>query len=185
MGNIAFKEWAIVCRALGEGRQLFVARKGGIAEEEGEFTVTADRFFLFPTYLHQASDLLKPSIHLEYRLVAEQEPKDGKLHLENFAVITDKITVAREEIIPKISDQHLWTDKVLKNRFVWGTHSGLTLLVLRVYRLPQEVVIPMKKDYGGCRSWVTLDREISVTGATPVLNDEEFRLKREALFKLL
>ena len=32
MKSIGFKEWAIVCEALGRGRQSVILRKGGIAE---------------------------------------------------------------------------------------------------------------------------------------------------------
>ena len=35
----AFKEWAVICRALAEGRQALILRKGGIAEAGGDFRV--------------------------------------------------------------------------------------------------------------------------------------------------
>ncbi len=49
----AFKEWAVICRALAEGRQAVVLRKGGVAEKTGEFQIEHTRFWLFPTYVHQ------------------------------------------------------------------------------------------------------------------------------------
>ena len=49
----AFKEWAVICRALAEGRQALILRKGGIAEAGGRFEVEHTRFWLFPTYTHQ------------------------------------------------------------------------------------------------------------------------------------
>ena len=33
--NAALKEWAIVCKALAEGRQILLIRKGGIEEIKG------------------------------------------------------------------------------------------------------------------------------------------------------
>ena len=56
----AFKEWAVICEALGEGRQVLILRKGGIAEARGEFTIEHRRFWLFPTYVHQQSSGIKP-----------------------------------------------------------------------------------------------------------------------------
>ena len=49
----AFKEWAVICRALAEGRQSLILRKGGIAEEGGRFRVEHTGFWLYPTYAHQ------------------------------------------------------------------------------------------------------------------------------------
>ena len=49
----AFKEWAVICRALAEGQQAVILRKGGIAEQQGAFTVEHRRFWLYPTYVHQ------------------------------------------------------------------------------------------------------------------------------------
>ena len=56
----AFKEWAVICRALAEGKQALILRKGGIAETGGEFAVEHTRFWLFPTYTHQQRDGIRP-----------------------------------------------------------------------------------------------------------------------------
>ena len=34
---VAFKEWLGVCEALGSGRQSLILRKGGVAEDGGEY----------------------------------------------------------------------------------------------------------------------------------------------------
>src|SRR5205823_6044048 len=56
----AFKEWAVICRALAEGRQSLILRKGGIAEPGGEFALEQKHFWLFPTYVHQQQTGIKP-----------------------------------------------------------------------------------------------------------------------------
>ena len=58
---IAFKEWAVTVRALAEGEQLLTLRKGGIREEHRHFELEHDRFFLYPTFDHQAGDLVRES----------------------------------------------------------------------------------------------------------------------------
>ena len=35
--QMAFKEWAVICRALAQGRQRLILRKGGIEEPGGQF----------------------------------------------------------------------------------------------------------------------------------------------------
>lgn len=45
----ALKEWAIVCKALEEGRQVLLLRKGGIMEYKQGFEIKHNKFLLFPT----------------------------------------------------------------------------------------------------------------------------------------
>src|SRR6202008_3464283 len=58
---IALKEWAVTVRALAEGEQLLTLRKGGIREENRHFEIEHDRFFLYPTFDHQAGNLVRES----------------------------------------------------------------------------------------------------------------------------
>ena len=51
--SVAFKEWAIVCEAIGSGRQSIMLRKGGIAEGRDGFAFKHRGFFLFPTWFHE------------------------------------------------------------------------------------------------------------------------------------
>ena len=143
------KEWAITCNFLDNGRQIFVARKGGIVEEEGEFVVANREFFLFPGYLHQNREALKPSCHLDLEFVASREPRDGKIHLRNFARVTDSWKIRDFEALKRLDREHIWETRLLRQRFEWGNELGLTVVVLRVYRLVEEKVLPMKKEYGG------------------------------------
>src|SRR5256885_5729626 len=56
MESIGFKEWALVCTALGEGRQNIILRKGGLAEGRDGFQFRCREFFLFPTFFHEQLD---------------------------------------------------------------------------------------------------------------------------------
>ena len=56
----AFKEWAAICRALAQGRQDVILRKGGIIEPGGAFRLDHREFLLLPTFLHQAPESLIP-----------------------------------------------------------------------------------------------------------------------------
>src|SRR3954453_990960 len=59
----ALKEWAIVCKAIEDGKQVLLFRKGGIMEYRNGFELKHKVFFLFPTFEHQSID----SIQNEYR----------------------------------------------------------------------------------------------------------------------
>jgi len=46
----ALKEWATVVKALENGDQTIILRKGGILETSSGFKIESKKFFLFPTY---------------------------------------------------------------------------------------------------------------------------------------
>ena len=69
---IAFKEWAVTVRALAEGEQLLTLRKGGIREPEKHFQLEHDRFFLYPTFDHQRTDLVRESHRPELARALEE-----------------------------------------------------------------------------------------------------------------
>ncbi|MEO6907416.1 MAG: DUF1802 family protein, partial [Abditibacteriaceae bacterium] len=60
----ALKEWNATCRALAEGRQIILLRKGGLLDEEGVFTLEQSSFWMLPTAFHQEPYLLKKA-HLD------------------------------------------------------------------------------------------------------------------------
>ena len=69
---IAFKEWAVTVRALAEGEQLLTLRKGGIREPDKHFELEHDRFFLYPTFDHQRTDLVRESHRPELARALEE-----------------------------------------------------------------------------------------------------------------
>src|SRR3984957_19043649 len=83
---IAFKEWAVTVRALAEGEQLITLRKGGIREPGKPIRLAHERFFLYPTFDHQAGDLVRESHQPELRRALEEgvwadgEPSVHQLH---------------------------------------------------------------------------------------------------------
>src|SRR5688572_22380068 len=54
-----FKEWALICEALGHGEQSVILRKGGIAEGRAGFRFAHPEFWLFPTLFHEQAAKLK------------------------------------------------------------------------------------------------------------------------------
>jgi hypothetical protein len=65
MESVGFKEWAIVCEALGRGRQSIILRKGVIAEGRDGFSFRHREFFLFPTYFHEQPEKVR-EIDIEF-----------------------------------------------------------------------------------------------------------------------
>ncbi|HVE42419.1 MAG TPA: DUF1802 family protein [Planctomycetota bacterium] len=174
--NRAFKEWAVVCRALGQGRQILILRKGGIAEGPRGFEVTDRQFFLFPTYLHQAPSSVVP----EWReaLAAESvDPSPGRVSISLYAIVSSWLKIASIEKLRALEGAHIWSDEIVSERFKRWSEESVTALLVRVYALPTPVVLDSLPAYAGCKSWITLSEQVSLEGARPVIADEDFERK--------
>ncbi len=170
----ALKEWAVICRALAEGRQAILLRKGGIAEETETFHLEHKRFWLFPTYVHQQGGGIKPeAVPLLEQLDAER-PLPGVVRLTHFAEVPGVYQVQELPPALMIGHLHLWSEETVRQRFAYR-RPGLGVMPVRVYAIGGAYEIPDTTQYAGCRSWVELERELPTEAAIPVLDDESFR----------
>jgi hypothetical protein len=170
----ALKEWAVICRALAEGRQAIILRKGGIEDAGGSFRVEHTRFWLYPTYVHQQPDGLKPHAQPLLAEVQAGQPPAGVLRLAHFAEVEGVYHVHNLAGALAIDELHLWSPQTVASRFAYR-RPGLYVLAVRVHRAAGVFEVPELSAYAGCRSWVELDRDLPDEQATPVLDDEAFR----------
>ena len=173
----AFKEWAVVVDALGRGEQIIILRKGGISEGRGGFKMEHERFWLFPTLFHQQRESVIPAAQARFDLIAPHFPPSDKLRLEFFVETADSTRLDSLEAAQALRGQHVWRDEVIAERFEWGREKAIFALAVRVFRLPEAVELPMLPEYGGCKSWIEFEREVSTAGALPVLSDFAFEEK--------
>jgi len=178
--QIALKEWAIVVHALSEGSQIFLLRKGGVAEADGEFRLEAREFFLYPTWEHQQEALLQPRYVPLFRSHPPSQP-GGELRFEHYGVVTDVWPAPALARIKAVSAEFIWNEALLEKRYAYKPQLPLAVLVLRVYRLPGPLRVPLLDRYAGCRSWVELEEALPTEGAEPILDDSAFERRREAL----
>jgi hypothetical protein len=177
----AFKEWAVVVDALGRGDQIIILRKGGISEGRGGFKLDHSRFFLFPTRFHQQRESVIESAQMLYDLLAPQFPPENILRIEYFAEVTSAQELPSLDEARALRGQHVWRDEVIEERFDWGREQGIYAIAVRMFRLPRPIEMPMLAAYGGCKSWIELDQDISTNESAPVLGDAEFAGKLNQL----
>jgi len=195
---IAFKEWAVTVRALAEGEQLVTLRKGGVRESGKEFALDHERFFLYPTFDHQAADLVRASHHPELRRALEEgvwadgEPplsalvndpnmiQPDRVRIRAWAEVAGHYTITDRRALDALSPFYVWTVDYAEKRLNWRRRHPLHVLLLRTYRIPRPVTVKVRDEYGGCRSWLELHRELPFEG-TPVLSDDEFGRASEAI----
>jgi hypothetical protein len=182
--NKAFKEWAVVCRALGTGRQIVILRKGGIAEGPRGFEVVDRQFFLYPTYLHQLPTSVVPAWRDAFDQCVDASP--GKITLQYYAIVNSWVRVRTLDKLKALRPEHILADSVVEERFKRWEQDSVHALMVRVYELPKPVLIPELESYAGCKSWLTLNEQVPLDGAHPVLGDPEFEKRMadvRALFR--
>jgi hypothetical protein len=169
----AFKEWAVICQALAEGKQSLIIRKGGIAEAADDFQLQHTRFWLFLTYTHQQREGIKPEGLPLLEEVEKQRPSADVVRLSHFAEV-DGVYHVRDLVGPLLLEHlYLWSEETIRKRFAYRS-PGLYLMPLRVFKSAQVHELPDTAYYGGCRTWVELERALPTEGATPVLSDRAF-----------
>jgi len=181
---VAFKEWALVCEALGSGEQSVILRKGGIAEGKAGFGFESTEFYLFPTWFHGQVD--------KTRAAAASLPEENpdRVEIRYTATVEWSGRVTDKEAVHRLSGLHVLHDSVIEERFAYDTGSGslggsgIHVAFVRVYRLEPPVGLPMEKRFGGCRSWVDLP-EMEEGALVSVLSDEEHARRREIFGRLL
>jgi hypothetical protein len=167
MKSIGFKEWAIVCQALGEGQQTVILRKGGIAEGRDGFAFRHREFFLFPTFFHEQLEKTR----LTDRIVPK--PNEFQVEIQFFAKILHACRLQSWETAAALERFHVLKRSVVQERFDDLRASGIHAAFVRVFRLDPSWILPNEKRYAGCRSWVQLPDRPARMEFAPVLSDAE------------
>jgi hypothetical protein len=150
MQSVGFKEWAVVCEALGSGRQRVIIRKGGLAEGRDGFTFRHREFFLFPTFFHeQLRRVREPSGVLP-------EPLPNEIEIRFFARIKEARVITDWEEVRALAPLHILREEVIRERFEYDKTPGVQVAFVDILRLEPAWRFPDAKAYGGCRSWVDL-----------------------------
>ncbi len=175
---IAFKEWAAICKALADGKQAVILRKGGIAEEGGEFRPEHPRFWLYPTYFHEQQEGLKPEFQTFLESAEANRPAPGRLRLSHVCEVVAVHYAPNVETALALDRFHGWTQEIVRKRFDYR-EAGLYALVVRVLAVTTPAELAETPVYAGCKSWVTLDAGAEDHPAEPVLPDDAFARIRE------
>lgn len=180
--HVGLKEWASVCSALEEGRQIILIRKGGIHESAGRFELENPQFLLFPTYLHQNAKMLKAAEQGRVTL-ANTEPE--QITLSAAGEVTDIIQLKSRQQMDVLDDQHIWTPPLIDMRFNYRPENPLFLLLLRIWRLANPVTVQNTVEYAGCKSWVPLTKPVDTNDVKPPLADVDYDAKRGLIIERL
>jgi hypothetical protein len=172
--SIALKEWAVVVRALNDGRQWVVLRKGGIADEDGSFSLLEREFFLYPTYEHQSSLHVSGAAAGDLERSEKERPPRGKVLIDTYAEVSEaRVVTSVEELAPVLAHS-IWSTAFLQQRLRYKPEKPLMLVTLRAHRLEKPHLIDETPAQAGCVSWVPLDHPLSTVPSVPAIDDAAF-----------
>jgi len=167
----ALKEWAIVCKAAEDGKQVLLFRKGGIMEYRNGFELKHKNFFLFPTFEHQSMESIRGEYKKEFEnLTKQHEQKDLNSTVPNDSQIFPDTTTINSFVeisyfneindinkLEKLEKFHIWNLDYVKMRFNYNPKKPLFLVLLRTYKLKDAIKIHNKPEWSGCKSWIQID----------------------------
>lgn len=182
----ALKEWAVTCRALQEGRQVLLLRKGGIEDDYGVFALEHQTFWLQPTYEHQSEDRVKPQDRDLFGTVAAAQQDGENL---DFIALGLWAQVARVWALPPDADDnlqkllrapHIYEESYLRLRLDYKLAHPLLCVALRVFQVEKPHSVPMRPEFLGCRSWIELSQGLPLDGK-PALDNTKFQQQLDLL----
>lgn len=158
---LALKEWSIICKALEDGNQTILLRKGGILEYKKGFEIRQKSFLLFPTLEHQAEEYLQSKYLQIYDLLLGGNKSEDIQNKTNTLWVLARIEAIQEfhdhEMLPELEKYHIWNEKYVNMRMNYNPKKPMNALLLRIYKLPQPISIDINPEWAGCKSWIDID----------------------------
>jgi hypothetical protein len=153
----ALKEWAIVCKALEDGRQVLLFRKGGIREYRQGFALEHKIFLLYPTFEHQSKESIQADYAEKFEMVMSEQPSDKINVINSFAhaVVVKQITDGSP--LPGLQKYHIWNDGYVDVRMNYNPNKPMNIVLLRVYKLDNPIELEVKSEWHGCKSWIPIE----------------------------
>ena len=193
--SIGFKEWTLVCEALGRGAQSIIIRKGGIAEGRAGFRFEHPEFFLFPTLFHEQVAKLK--LPPDAALPAPRG--DGQHEITLRVRVEWTQDVAGLAVVRRLAPFHVWQDSEIEKRFRYelpsakregaegaeGEQCGVSVAFVRVEKLSAPFVLPDSPKFGGCRSWIPLPELPTGLTGVPTLDESAHRARESEIRAVL
>lgn len=198
----ALKEWAIICKALEDGRQILLLRKGGIMEYRKGFEVKHNDFLLYPTFEHQSMESIKAEYKEKLKEILEEQnkytrkeiDKDNKnFNIDNtniiklFAKVEDVVEISDKVILSELRDYHIWSDEYVMMRMNYNPSKPMSILLLRIYKIKKPLIFDINDKWSGCKSWIDIEKDVDIQNShkieilknekaliDPVLNDDIF-----------
>ena len=188
---LALKEWSIICKAMEEGKQTILLRKGGILEYKKGFEISQKLFLLYPTLEHQTAEYLQSNYLQDYELLLKRNSSEIVQDKVNTIRIIARIEAMQKfhdhEILSKLEKYHIWNEKYVNMRMNYNPKKPMNALLLRIYKLSQPISIDVNPEWAACKSWIDIEFSSKygnqygsinelLNQSMPVIKDKDFQL---------
>ena len=174
----ALKEWAIVCRALEDGRQVLLLRKGGIMEYRHGFEVKHSTFFLYPTFEHQSKESIQADYAEKFDMLTHEQPSHKKNTITSYARAVSVKQITDGSLLPRLQKYHIWNNSYVDVRLNYNPKRPINVVLLRVYKLDKPIEVEVKSEWLGCKSWIPIKSSPFQSQSTSHI-EEQPQLDRE------
>jgi len=157
MISAALKEWAIVCKALEDGRQVLLLRKGGIMEYRQGFEIKHHDFFLYPTFEHQSKEFIQSDYANNLDILLQNAPKTGINRITSYAHVVAVKQVSDKLVLQRLHKYHIWNDQYVNVRMNYNAKRPMHVILLRVFKLNNPIELDVKSEWSGCKSWIPIE----------------------------
>ncbi|HVR43322.1 MAG TPA: DUF1802 family protein [Thermoanaerobaculia bacterium] len=182
--HTALKEWASVVAAIGAGEQILLLRKGGIADPK--FGVDADRFHLFPTYLHQKEKLFQPQRAEWFRRTDRDDPEPPEVEIDTWVEVVETFQIRELDRLLALEPFLIFTRETIEERYRFRPEQAVHVIAVRGWKLPRPAAIRADRpEYRGCVSWISLEEEIPIDGSTRAMPEETLRGRIDEVVRAL
>lgn len=172
---IALKEWAIICKALEDGKQMLLLRKGGIMEYRKGFEVKHNEFLLYPTFEHQSIESIKAEYKEKIKEISEEhnisynnnrkkiDKNDNNFNtasniiIKLLAKVEDVIEISDKFTLSELRDYHIWSDEYVTMRMNYNPSKPMNILLLRIYKIRKPLIVDINDKWAGCKSWIDIE----------------------------
>ncbi|HEY6586733.1 MAG TPA: DUF1802 family protein [Nitrososphaeraceae archaeon] len=177
---IALKEWAIICKALEDGKQMLLLRKGGIMEYRKGFEVKHNEFLLYPTFEHQSIESIKAEYKEKIKEILEEhntsynnnnnnrkkiDKNDNNFNTASnnivklLAKVEDVIEISDKFTLSELRDYHIWSDEYVTMRMNYNPSKPMNVLLLRIYKIRKPLIVDINDKWAGCKSWIDIETD--------------------------
>jgi len=180
----ALKEWAVVVRAVEEGKQFILFRKGGILDDG--FSVESNQFLLYPTFEHQSREYVKDEYKDEFDRLVRDSDRDT-VTVRSLARVYAYYESSSIERLLRLSRFHILNDAFISYRMQWNRERPVSIMLIQPYMLDEPLIVQDKHKYYGCRSWIRLEMNASIGNYSPIASDsllESIRKEVESILEV-
>ena len=171
---VALKEWATVLKALAQGEQLVLIRKGGLIEPGSGFEVRAKTFVFYPTFEHQAVNYLREPYQRYFDEALQERAPEGQVRIQYGGTAVSSHECRDPRLIDRLNRFHIYNDAFVSQRLKWQPDQPMAIVIVRAFRLSAPRLLAVSPRYAGCTSWVDLESSVPLSGAQPVLEESVF-----------